>query len=186
MRWFTDEEGRPRTGLRVLAYILTFAVAGAVAGVLGHALRSAAPRWLSGAAVTLVGGGLCVIGFRVLRARMDRRPWSWFGLDASARTVRTLVAGLVTGVLMVGALLALEWALGWVEPVRVDGSLSAVLGSLFAALGIGLLEELLLRGAVLQNLGERLPLWAATGVTGLLFGLLHLANPAQRVSAAFV
>ncbi|HEY1906061.1 MAG TPA: CPBP family intramembrane glutamic endopeptidase [Myxococcaceae bacterium] len=187
-RWLMDEEGRPRTGWRVLAYLLMFAFSGAAAGMLGHSLRSAAPRWLSGAVVTLVGGGLCVIGFRVLRARMDRRPWSWIGLDASARTFATLATGLSTGVLMVGALLALEWALGWVEPTRVVGSatVSAVLGSLFAALGIGLLEELLLRGAMLQNLGERLPLWAATLVTGLVFGLLHLANPAQRVSAAFV
>jgi len=138
--------------------------------------------------VTLVGGGLCLIGFRVLRARMDRRPWSWIGIDASPRMIRTLAAGLSTGVLMVGMLLALELALGWVELTRVDSSatLSAVLGSLFAALGIGLMEELLLRGAVLQNLGERFPLWAATLVTGLVFGLLHLANPAQRVNASFV
>jgi uncharacterized protein len=185
-RWFTDEQGRPQIGWRLLSYVAVFAVSGAAAGIVGHALRTAAPRWLSGALVTVVGGGLCVIGFRVLRARMDRRPWSWIGLDASARTARTLAVGLVTGVLMVGALLALEWALGWVEPTRVAGSLSAVLGSLFAAVGIGLMEELLLRGAFLQNLGERFPLWAATLATGLVFGLLHLANPAQRVSAAFV
>lgn len=186
--WLRDGEGRPRTGWRVFSYVLVFALSGAAAGILGHALGSVAPRWLRGAAVTLVGGGLCVIGFRVLRARMDRRPWSWIGLDASARTFGTLAAGLATGVLMVGALLGLEWALGWVDPTRVDGAatLSAILGSLFAALGIGLMEELLLRGAVLQNLGERLPLWAATLATGLFFGLLHLANPAQRVGVAFV
>jgi membrane protease YdiL (CAAX protease family) len=186
--WFTDEEGRPRTGWRILSYVLVFAVSGAAAGVLGHALRGAAPRWLSGALVTAVGGGLCVVGFRVVRARMDRRPWSWIGFDGSARTMATLAAGFSIGVLMVGALLVLEWKLGWVEPTRVGGvaSLSAVLGSLFAALGVGVIEELLLRGAVLQNLGEQLPLWAATLVTGLLFGLLHLANPAQHVSAPFV
>ena len=188
LHWLTDAEGRPRMGWRLLSYIGVFAVSGAAAGMLGHALRGTATRWLSGAGVTVVGGGLCVIGFRVVRARMDRRPWSWIGLDGSARTMTTLAAGLSMGVLMVGALLALEWVLGWVEPTRVDSaaSASAVLGSFFAALGIGLMEELLLRGAVLQNLGERLPLWAATLVTGLLFGLLHLANPAQRVSAAFV
>jgi membrane protease YdiL (CAAX protease family) len=184
--WLTDEEGRPRAGWRVLSYVGVFIMAGAAVGILGHALRGTAPRWLSGALVSVVGGALCVIGFRVLRSRMDRRPWSWIGLDASAPMMARLTAGLSTGVLMVGALLALEWVLGWVEPTRVDGAASAVLGSLFAALGVGLMEELLLRGAVLQNLGERFPLWAATLVTGLLFGLLHLANPAQRVNAAFV
>jgi hypothetical protein len=172
----------------VLAYLLVFALCGAVAGVLGHTLRSSAPRLLVGVAVTFVGGGGCLLGFRVLRVRVDRRPWSWLGLAASNRTLVLLAAGFGAGVLMLGALFALEWALGWIEPSRVDasGRLSAVLGSLFAALGIGLMEELLLRGAVLQNLGERLPLWGATLATGVLFGLLHLANPAQRVDTAFV
>jgi CAAX protease family protein len=186
--WFADEEGRPRTGWRVLAYLLVFALAAAAAGVVGHSLRGVFPRWLIGLMVTAIGGGGCVLGFWLLRVRVDRRPWAWVGLDASRRVLVTAGAGFASGVGMLGAVFLLEWALHWIEPGKIDtpGRISAVLGSLFAAMGIGLMEELLLRGAVLQNLGERLPLWAATLVTGLLFGLLHLANPAQHVTVAFV
>jgi hypothetical protein len=187
-RWLRDGEGRLRVGWRLLAYVLLFAACGAAASVLGHALRAIAPRWVLGLVATVVGGGAFTLGARVLRSRMDRRPWSWIGLTSSWRTARGLAWGFAAGVLMLGALFCIEWRLGWVEPTWVGQpwKLSAVVGAFFAAMGIGLMEELLLRGAFLQNLGERLPLWAATLGTGVVFGLLHLANPAQHVDVAFV
>ena len=188
MRWLLDAERRPRLGWRLLAYLLVFAVSGAAAGIGGHALRELAPRWMVGLAAALLGGIPCLLGFRVLRSRMDRRPWEWLGLTGSGQMASALGRGFAVGVLMLLVLFCLEWRLGWIEPswVHAPGRPSALVGALLAALGIGLLEELLLRGAFLQNLGERLPLWAATGCTGVTFGLLHLANPAQRVDAAFV
>lgn len=183
-----DGEGRLRVGWRLLIYVLVFSLSGGAASVLGHATRDVLPRWLRGLEVLVVGGGACVLGFRMLRLRMDRRPWPWLGLTRSWRTVRALVWGFTAGVLMLGVVFCLEWHLGWIEPTWVAdrGRLSAALGALLAALAIGLLEELLLRGAFLQNLGERFPLWAATLGTGVVFGLLHLANPAQHVDVAFV
>ena len=115
-------------------------------------------------------------------------PWSWVGLTWSWRTARALALGFAVGVLMLGALFCGEWQLGWIDPTWVGEpwKLSAVVGALLAAMGIGVMEELLLRGVFLQNLGERLPLWTATLGTGVVFGLLHLANPAQRVDVGFV
>jgi len=185
-----DAEGRPRLGWRLLLYLLAFSVAGATASVLGSVLSrtGAVPRWAMGALVALVGAGLCVLLFRLLRRTADRQPWSWLGLTPSPSVLALWGWGLVCGVAMLGALFAIERALGWIEPSAVLGpaTLSAGAGALFVAMGIGVLEELLLRGAVLQNLGERFPLWAATLATGVLFGLLHLANPAQRVNLGFV
>ncbi|MGZ6163439.1 MAG: CPBP family intramembrane glutamic endopeptidase [Myxococcaceae bacterium] len=187
-RALLDGEGRLRVGWRLLIYVLVFTLCGGAASALGHALRNTLPRWLRGLEVLVVGGGACVLGFRMLRLRMDRRPWDWLGLTFSSRTVRALFWGFGTGVLMLVVVFCVEWQLGWIEPTWVAERrrLSAVLGGLFAALAIGLLEELLLRGAFLQNLGERFPLWAATLGTGVVFGLLHLANPAQHVDVAFV
>lgn len=187
-RWLRDGEGRLRVGWRLLVYVFLFAACGAAASVLGHALRAIAPRWALGLVVTVAGGGAFILGTRMLRSRMDHRPWSWIGLTSSWRTARGLAWGFAAGALMLGALFCIEWRLGWVEPTWVaqPWKLSAVLGALFAAMGIGLMEELLLRGAFLQNLGERLPLWEATLGTGVVFGLLHLANPAQHVDVAFV
>jgi membrane protease YdiL (CAAX protease family) len=187
-RWLRDGEGRLRVGWRLLVYVLLFAACGAAASVIGHSLRAIAPRWVPGLVVTVVGGGAFILGSRMLRSRMDRRPWSWMGLTSSWRTARGLAWGFATGALMLGTLFCIEWRLGWLEPTWVaqPWKLSAVLGAFFAAMGIGLMEELLLRGVFLQNLGERLALWAATLGTGVVFGLLHLANPAQHVDVAFV
>jgi hypothetical protein len=185
-----DPEGRLRPGWRLLLYLLAFSIAGAMASVLGSVLSrtGAVPRWAVGALVGLTGGGLCVLLFWLLRRAVDRRPWSWLGLVPSSPTFALLGWGLVSGVAMLGALFAVETVLGWIEPstVLTTATLSAAAGALFASMGIGVLEELLLRGAVLQNLGERFPLWAATLATGVLFGLLHLANPAQRVGVGVV
>jgi uncharacterized protein len=187
-RVLLDGEGRLRVGWRLLIYVLVFTLCGGAASALGHVLRNTLPRWLRGLEVLVVGGGACVLGFRMLRQRMDRRPWSWLGLTTSWRTVRALLWGFAAGVLMLAVVFCVEWRLAWIAPTWVAerGRVSAVLGALFAGLAIGLLEELLLRGAFLQNLGERLPLWAATLGTGVIFGLLHLANPAQHVDVAFV
>lgn len=187
-RLLLDGEGRLRIGWRLLLYLLVFACSGAAAAILGHALRATAPRWAQGLVVLGVGGGSCILGFCVLRRKVDRRPWSWIGLSISGRALGALASGFVAGVLMLGALFCVEWRLGWVAPTWVyePWRLSAVVGALFTALAIGVMEELLLRGAFLQNLGERVPLWAATLGTGAIFGLLHLANPAQHVDVAFV
>ena len=39
---------------------------------------------------------------------------------------------------------------------------------------MGLAEELGFRGYVLQTLGERMPLWAAAGLSAAIFALYHL------------
>ena len=187
-RLLFDGEGRLWLCWRLLLYLLAFAFSGAGAAILGHALRATAPRWAQGLVVLGVGGGSCILGFRVLRRKVDRRPWPWIGLSISGRTLGPLASGFAAGILMLGALFCVEWWLGWVEPTWVyePWRLSAIVGALFTALAIGVMEELLLRGAFLQALGERLPLWAATLGAGAIFGLLHLANPAQHVDAAFV
>ena len=40
-------------------------------------------------------------------------------------------------------------------------------------LGVGFTEELLFRGYMLRNLGERMPLWGALAVSSVLFGVFH-------------
>jgi uncharacterized protein len=188
LRWLVDDEKRPRLGWRLLAYTLAYAVCVAAASVAAHALRPIVPRWVLGFVVTAVAIGSMLWAFQLLRRRMDRRPWSWIGFSLSQPGRWGLVAGLASGVLMLGAVFCVEWALGWVVPTWNfrSASLLAVAGSLATGLGIGFSEELLLRGAFLQNLGERFPLWVATVVSGLVFGLLHLANPAQHVDLAFL
>ena len=155
-RALLDGEGRLRVGWRLLIYVLVFTLCGAAASAVGHALRNMLPRWLRGLEVLVVGGGACVLGFRMLRLRMDWRPWNWLGLTFSWGTVRALLWGFSTGVFMLVVVFGVEWRLGWIEPtwVAARGRLSAVLGALLAALAIGLLEELLLRARFSRTLAN--------------------------------
>jgi membrane protease YdiL (CAAX protease family) len=183
-----DSEGRPQLWWRLLAYTLAFVICVVGTSLVGHVLRSMVARWLLSFAVTAVGVGSLFASFHFLRTRMDRRPWSWFGLSASRDGRVALANGFVAGVLMLGGMFCAEWGLGWIEPSWAFPSVSilAVVASMASSFGIGFSEELLNRGAFIQNLGERFPLWVATAFTGVTFGLMHLSNPAQHVDVSFV
>jgi uncharacterized protein len=181
-------DGRLRLGWRLLVYALTFLACLTTSGVLGHLLRSAFPRVLRGLLVSALYVTALVASFRLLRRHMDRRAWSWFGLPGRAGRAASLAGGFACGVLMLGAVFSAEWTRGWLEVnwATTTASVLAIVGGLVSYVAVGLCEELFFRGAVFQNLGERFPLWLATLLTGVMFGLLHLANPAQHVDAAFV
>jgi hypothetical protein len=82
--------------------------------------------------------------------------------------------------LMPTPLVALAFAVGQVRIVGTEVAESGLLTSILFVLAglsnsfvIGFCEELAMRGYVFQNLGERYPLWLATLLNGLTFGLLH-------------
>ena len=188
-RWLIDGEGRLRIGWRLLVYLVLFAVCGAAASILGHALAGQSSLdgcWDSRSRSSVEARSSLEPGCSGTGWITD--PGHGWGSPAPGARHARWPCGFAVGVLMLGALFCVEWRLGWIDPSWVGeaGKLSAVVGALLAALGIGVMEELLLRGVFLQNLGERLPLWVATLGTGVVFGLLHLANPAQRVDVAFV
>jgi membrane protease YdiL (CAAX protease family) len=136
-------------------------------------------------------GGVAVIGASVvmaifLRRKLDRRPvagaretLAGLGL-ARHRAFRLLAAGFGLGAVAMSVVLAFSVAThavhleGW-NPHRL-GPASAIWltsGYLVFFLGVGFTEELLFRGYILHNLGERMPLWAALTVSSVLFGLFH-------------
>ena len=83
-------------------------------------------------------------------------------------------------ILMPTPLVILAVLVGQARIVETEVADSGLLVSaLFALAGlinsfvIGFCEELAMRGYVFQSLGERYPLWLATLLSGLIFGLLH-------------
>ena len=181
------EDGRIRIGWRLLAYTVAYLACVVTTGLLGHLSRTMLPRWARGVLGAVFVVSALVAAFRVVRRRIDRRPWDWLGLPGRGGGLG-LLGGFVGGFLMMAVVLGAEWGCGWVE-IRWTATLaglSAMLGGLVSYLGVGLSEELFFRGAVLQNLSERLPLWVSTLLTGIAFGLFHLMNPEQHVDAAFL
>ena len=59
-----------------------------------------------------------------------------------------------------------------------------IVRGLAIAVASSVIEEILLRGLVLRILAEGLGRWWALGVSALLFGILHIANPHSSLIAA--
>jgi membrane protease YdiL (CAAX protease family) len=136
-------------------------------------------------------GGAAVIGASVvlaivLRRKLDRAPatgareaLAGLGLGGH-RAFRLLAAGFGLGALAMSVVLAVSVAThavhleGW-DPRRL-GPASAtwlVFENLVFFLGVGFTEELLFRGYIVRNFGERMPRWGALAASSVLFGLFH-------------
>lgn len=135
------------------------------------------------ASVTLAGWWLDRRRLRDLGLKLDR--WWW----------RELLVGLVLGAVLIGLVVAVLTVAGWVEvtdtlvgPAGTD-PVAVVVLVLVAVLGIGISEELLMRGYQLTNvaeglrggLGPRGGLAAAVLVTAVIFGVGHGLNPNSDV-----
>jgi uncharacterized protein len=89
-------------------------------------------------------------------------------------------AGLLT--LVTGTL----WLCGAYHVVGLGtgATLSALGHAALLCLAIGVFEEVLFRGVVFRLLEQGLGTWAALGLSALLFGFIHLANPGASTHSA--
>jgi len=173
-----DPEGRLRVGWRLLAYLVAWGAVVTTAGAVVVGRSPSPARQAAG----LVAVPACLAVTVVFRRIVDRRPWSTVGLPWPAGgDVLGAAAGFATGVVVIAALVAIEWAAGWIRvaatPVTGEGvaGVAALLGGgLALQLAAGFTEELAFRGYVFCNLAERLPLRSAVALTGLLFAAGHL------------
>lgn len=151
----------------------------------------AAGRWrAAGAAVGMHLGHFAVIMLGIAVAPLLGVTGWWIGLFVNVLCVVYAVA-LVTALRLwpvVGLLTPGRWGRGmWILLVPVvellawalpDGLRDTPPGLPWWALTllmIGINEELVSRGAVLETLGRRFPAWPAVIITGCLFGLQHLS-----------
>ncbi|NER46638.1 MAG: CPBP family intramembrane metalloprotease [Symploca sp. SIO1B1] len=134
--------------------------------------------------VTILTMGLLFGGFLLLTPWWGKQLYQQPRLLQSYGLVRTrqngidLFKGLVTGLLMTLSLFALQGLLGWLEFQTPSLALWQLIGEgLASALGIGLAEELVFRGWLLEELqrdySPRLSLWTSA----IIFALLHFTKP---------
>ena len=112
--------------------------------------------------------------------RLERLPLAALGLTGGWSAGRQLMSGTVIGVLLIAAVIGVLALFGWViwnpgggmtEFATAGASLTGVL------LAAAWAEELLVRGYPLQVLAEGSGGVVAIGLTAIVFGLLHAANP---------
>ncbi len=108
----------------------------------------------------------------------DGRSLSSLGLGTPAiGWLRTVTLGLAAGVLAVGVMVAVLWASGGYRFTGISYSWSTW-WMLPTLLGAAFLEELIMRGYVLQKIQQAGSLKWAVVVSSLLFWLFHSLNPA--------
>jgi CAAX protease family protein len=171
---------RPGRGWQVLQFPLTrIVVAAAVivgvivsVQVLGHAL-GAAP---SNALGSVLGLGLVAltsaayVGYvRVVERRrvVELAPQGAVGDVVRGVALGAALFGTTILVLCVVGAAAIGRGAGW----------TALITGLITALTAAVTEEILLRGVLFRIAEERLGTWIALGLSALMFGLLHAANP---------
>lgn len=167
----TNDHGRVRLGWRLLAFValtivlafpvLAFVPGGLVTSSFALLLGSMAAGWCM---LALDGRGPAALGFHPSR-------------EAPVELLKGLALGTAVGLLVV-ALMGVLGGVRWASEGGSPGAwLSGALGALAFLAVPAAAEEALLRGYPLQALGEAWGAGVAVGVTAVVFGLLHLANP---------
>lgn len=112
----------------------------------------------------------------------ERNIFARYGLEISGSNSREFLRGLAIGFWVCLSLFMVEALLGWIEIINPDHSLLIIVAEgLLSALGIGLAEELLFRGWLLDELrrdySEKTCLWVGATV----FALGHFIKPIEEI-----
>jgi membrane protease YdiL (CAAX protease family) len=163
--------GRLRLGWRLSLFVLLTATLGiATAFVLP-------PGMLTASFAILVGA--CAAGAILLA--LDGRPVDALGFHVGRSALSESALGLLAGIVVAAAVVALMAAMGVLDWVADEGGAGAwVVGAASALLFLAVpaaAEEALLRGYPIQAIAETRGPLAALLVTSGVFGALHLTNP---------
>ncbi|HUF39885.1 MAG TPA: type II CAAX endopeptidase family protein [Anaerolineales bacterium] len=184
--FFSPKDGRLRAGWRiafffVLYFSITFLLAIPAFALMGFNPDVTNPRDLLFA--SLIGGIASGLAVFMTRRSIDRKSVESLGL-APARMWRDLLAGVGIGTLMIALIYLFLLVPGWLvfegfawetDPFSVWAL--ALLNLTLAFILVGISEEVMVRGYILQNIEDGLNLLWAIVISSSLFALLHLGNP---------
>ncbi len=165
---------------RVLTYLLLFILVNLIANLARVGTDALGfPHLASRLAFTIVDiAGVLFLTY-VFRRSVDRKSWSGIGLSPLRGHLPQLAIGLVVGILIAAIVFGFEYATQWIRLAGyANGTASVVLliDSLLLATAFGVCEEVCMRGYLFQNLAEARPVWQATLITGIIFGIFHLLS----------
>ena len=194
---FINKEGELRSGWRVIAFFLAFAVCLMLLGVLTSVAGMLIPA-LGRLLVAQESPGLAGVMFRsglsqalslvsalaasALCARLlERRSFASTGFKLHKGWLRDFLYGSILGAAALGIAVVIARAAGAVQFTVQINDFAALAGS-FIFLFIFFLvaaafEEVLFRGFAFQALVHNLGPGAALAITSVLFGLAHLTTP---------
>lgn len=111
---------------------------------------------------------------------IERRPVSELSLSGAGQEWG---AGLLIGAGLYTACILLLMVLGM---YRIEGlnPWTFVIPAVAMALSSGMFEELIFRGILFRSVEDMFGSWVSLAVSALVFGLVHLANPAGTITGA--
>lgn len=192
------KDGRLRGTLRLILYL---PVAGIVTlGLMvpasaGAQLLASNPNLPIQSANVLIRGTWAVgilLSTWACRHLLDRRSWASLGFRVDRRAPGDVAWGLFMGAAVFAGIFVVEWAAGWLavtsrswetigwDLVAVNLALSAVY-----YVSVGVMEEVVSRGYVLQALEDDWGTAVAVLVSSVAFGLFHGSNPHVTPLALF-
>jgi uncharacterized protein len=127
----------------------------------------------------LVLAAIALAGYSAYVRVIERRTVTELGRRGAALE---LGAGLLLGALLISITVSILAALG-VYQVTGRNEWQVMLPVLAAAIVAGVLEELLIRGALFRILEYWLGSWLALALSAAIFGALHLFNPGATLFA---
>ena len=178
-------ELKPALWLRILQFPLTrlillggpvFFMMGVSNGLMKN-FKGAPLKSISAAAGMAALAVAVYVGFARF---IERRPVSELSLPSAGRE---WVIGLLIGAGLYTACVLILIALGM---YRIEGlnSWTFVIPAVAMALSSGIFEELIFRGVLFRSVEDLFGSWISLAISALVFGLVHLANPAGTIIGA--
>lgn len=143
--------------------------------------------WGTGNTPSLVATTILYVEFIVLLRQWAKRlyhqaqPLQFYGLDWSWQNGQDLLSGLGLGLISLSGLFGLETILGWLNWGASPHLSRIILEGLGVALAVGLAEELLFRGWLLQELERDYSPRTALWVNSVSFAVLHFIRPLELI-----
>jgi len=118
---------------------------------------------------------LAIVGaYSIVAFIMEGRVWPH---EIAPSRLLGLLKGMVLGVVLVVVCLGVLALVGSYSITGFNPGYSPWMDILLLGVVAGITEEILFRGMLYRLLEEGLGTWAAAGISGLVFGLLHVTNP---------
>jgi uncharacterized protein len=163
-----------------MRFLKQLGAVGVVSLIGGNLVAHMSDNPLLALALGVATAVLAILAYRWVVRRTEQRAPDELAPDGAGRALRR---GTLLGIVLFGAVIATIWVLGY---YRIDGpgTVLGALGVLGAMVAAATTEELIFRGILFRHLERRTGTWIALISTGLLFGLMHLANPNASLWAA--
>ena len=112
----------------------------------------------------------------------ETQVFSRYGLVKSSKNSREFLRGLATGFCLCLSLFILEAVLGWIKVSPPSASLvKTAIAGLLSAVGIALVEELIFRGWLIDELKRDYSKQQVIWLASLIFALLHFLKPVAEI-----